>query len=89
MCENLYSEENKVKRAVQYYGLQEKTAVSEINKINKSREKHYNYYTQRNWKDLNNYDIAINVDSYGTKETADILAEFVNNISKETKGVIA
>ncbi len=83
------SEENKVKRAVQYYGLQEKTAVSEINKINKSREKHYNYYTQRNWKDLNNYDIAINVDSYGTKETADILAEFVNNISKETKGVIA
>ena len=50
---------------------------------------HYNYYTQRNWKDLNNYDIAINVDSYGTKETANILAEFVNNISKETKGVIA
>lgn len=72
------SEENKVKRAVQYYGLKEKNALSEINKINKSRERHYNYYTQRNWRNLNNYDIAINVDSYGTKETAELLADFVN-----------
>lgn len=80
----LYSdEENKVKRAVKYYGLKEKNALSEINKINKSRKKHYNYYTQRNWRDLNNYDIAINVDSYGTKETAEILAEFVSKISEE------
>jgi len=41
------SDEDKVKRAVKYYGLDEKNAINEINKINKSREKHYNYYTRK------------------------------------------
>ena len=80
----LYSDdESKVKRAVKYYGLKEKNALAEINKINKSREKHYNYYTRENWRDLKNYDIAINVDSYGVEKTAEILAKFIdtNNIA--------
>ena len=41
-----------------------------------------NYYTRENWRDLKNYDIAINVDSYGVEKTAEILAKFIdtNNI---------
>lgn len=79
----LYSnDENKVKRAVKYYGLDEKDALKEINKINKNREKHYNYYTQRKWKDLDNYDIAINVDTYGVEKTAQILENFVKDYSR-------
>ena len=43
----LYSDEvNKVKRAVKYYGLKEKDALKQINKINKERSKHYKYYTK-------------------------------------------
>lgn len=79
----LYSDdENKVKRAVKYYGLNEKTALKEINKINKSREKHYSYYTNQNWKDLNNYDFAINVDILGVDKTADILANLIKDTEK-------
>lgn len=75
----LYSDdESKVKRAVEYYGVKEKGALNEINKINKSREKHYNYYTRENWRDLKNYDISINVDHYGVEKTAEILEDFVN-----------
>lgn len=78
----LYSnDKDKVSRAIKYYGLNEKKALNEINKINKSREKHYNYYTQRNWKDFNNYDIAINVDSYGVEKTAEILVDFIEKIN--------
>ena len=74
----LYSDdESKVKRAVRYYGLDEKNALKEINRINKNREKHYNYYTQEKWKDLNNYDLSINVDKLGVEETAEFIAEFV------------
>ena len=76
----LYSDdENKVKRATKYYGLNEKTALKEINKINKNREKHYNYYTHEQWKNLDNYDIAINVDKYGVEKTAEILMDFAEN----------
>ena len=70
------NDENKVKRAMKYYGLEEKNALNEINKINKSREKHYNYYTQNNWRDLKNYDICINVDKYGVEGTADFILRF-------------
>ena len=80
------SDENKIKRAVKYYGLNEKNALNEINKINKSREKHYSYYTGRNWRDLSNYDIAINVDTYGVEGTADLLFNFIQKrkIKEET-----
>lgn len=78
----LYSnDKDKVSRVIKYYGLNEKKALNEINKINKSREKHYNYYTQRNWKDFNNYDIAINVDSYGVEKTAELLVDFIEKIN--------
>ncbi len=74
----LYSDdENKIKRAVKFYGVNEKNALNEINKINKSREKHYSYYTGRKWRDFSDYDIAVNVDTYGVEKTADILARFI------------
>ena len=79
----LYSdEENKVKRAVKYYGLDEKNALKEINKINKLRSNHYKHYTNKEWKDLNNYDFAVNVDKFGVEKTAQILENLIKNTEK-------
>lgn len=76
----LYSdEENKVARAVKYYGLEEKQALKQINKINKAREKHYNYYTNQEWKDLSHYDFSINVDKFGVEKTAEMIEKIVND----------
>lgn len=78
----LYSdEENKIARAVKYYGLEEKNALKEINKINKAREKHYNHYTGQIWKDLSNYDISLNVDALGIEKTVNMIEE---TITKKT-----
>lgn len=78
----IYStDENKAIRAVQYYGIDEKDALKEINKINKAREKHYNYYTGQKWKDINNYDFIINVDTLGVEKTAEFIKDIV--VSKE------
>ena len=79
----LYSDdENKIKRVVKYYGLNEKNALKEINRINKNREKHYNYYTHEKWRDINNYDLSINVDKLGVEKTTEILVEFIKSKSR-------
>ena len=80
----LYSDDkNKVARAVKYYGLNKENAQKQINKINKARENHYRYYTNAEWKDLSNYDIAINVDTYGAEATASILAKLINDYQNQ------
>lgn len=81
----VYSDdEGKVQRAIKYYGLEEKNALKEINKINKAREKHYNHYTGAEWKDLEHYDFSINVDKFGIEKTVEIIEEMINE-----KNVIA
>lgn len=75
----LYSDENsKIKRAVKYYGLEKEKALKQIAKINKEREKYYKFYTNRNWKDMSNYDLIINVDSKGVLKTAEFIKEYLN-----------
>ena len=76
----LYSDdENKVNRACNYYGLKKEKALKTINKINNERAKHYKYYTNRNWKDINNYDLMINVDKYGVEKSAEIIEEVITS----------
>lgn len=75
----VYSDDDgKVERAVKYYGLEEKNALKEINKINKAREKHYNHYTGAEWKDLEHYDFSINVDKFGIEQTVEIIEKMIN-----------
>ena len=74
----LYSnDESKVLRATKYYGLNKSDALKQIKKINKEREKHYYFYTNRKWKDFNNYDLAINVDKLGVEKTAENIIEYL------------
>lgn len=74
----LYSSlDNKVKRAVKYYGLSKDKALKEITKINKQRQKHYKYYTNRDWMNFSNYDICLNVDELGIENTSDVIASII------------
>jgi len=77
----LYSDsKSKEERAIKYYGLNEKNALKEIEKINKERAKHYKFYTDREWKNFDNYDFAFNVDKYGVEKTADNIVEIIKSI---------
>ena len=74
----VYSDDDgKVERAVKYYGLEEKNALKEINKINKARQKQYNHYTGAEWKDLEHYDFSINVDKFGIEQTVEIIEKMI------------
>ena len=69
--------EDKIKRDTEFYKLDRENAEKEINKINKLRENHYNYYTDRQWKETSNYDICINSDTLGVEKTADLLCDII------------
>ncbi len=75
------SSQDKVKRAVKYYNLEEDKALKEINKINNERAKHYKYYTNRDWYDFANYDIALNVDYLGVEKTVELLEQVIREVS--------
>lgn len=75
-------DESKVRRAIKYYKMDKKNALSKIKSINKKREKHYEYYTNREWKNWNNYDLLMNVDRLGVHKTADKIVEYIKNLDK-------
>lgn len=76
------SMEDKIKRAVEFYGLEKSKAEKEINKQNKLRANHYKYYTDREWNNLENYDIAINSDILGVDKSANLICEMVKEKDK-------
>ncbi len=76
----LYSNlDDKIKRCTKYYGLNKEDAVKKIKKVDKDRSKHYEYYTNRKWKDFDNYDLAINVDKLGVLGTVNAIKKIVTD----------
>lgn len=81
----LYSDiEHRIKRAVNYYGIDEKKARDEILKKDKKRAAYYNYYTGERWGDLANYHLSLNTDSIGIENCVNILEMYVKHFH-ETK----
>ena len=77
----LYSDEaSKINRCVKYYGISKNKALNEIKKIDKERSKHYNFYTNKEWGNVSNYDLLINVDKYGVECTANLIYSYIINI---------
>ena len=52
--------EDRIRRAVEYYGLPQQNAAERIKKIDKNRVNYYKYYTSRQWGMIENYDLVIN-----------------------------
>ena len=69
--------ENKINRAVKYYGMDKEKAKKEIIRIDKLRGNHYKHYTGNEWKTPSNYDLCINSDSLGIEKTANYIADIV------------
>ena len=72
--------EDKVKRAIEFYGLNKTKAKKEITRIDKLRANHYKYYTDKDWKDSNNYDICINSDSIGVENSAEMICKIIKDM---------
>lgn len=77
------SNENKLKRVTEIYGIEKSRAEKEIKRINKLRANHYKYYTGKEWNNNSNYDICINSDDLGVEKAADLICKMVEEKEKE------
>ena len=68
--------EDKIKRGIEYYGLDPNKAKDIIKKANKRRASYYNYYTEGRWGRADNYDLCIS-SSIGIEETVTVIEHFV------------
>ena len=76
--------EARTKTVMERENVSKKEAQTRIARMDKARATYYNYYTDRKWSDLNNYDIALNVSHLTAKEAADLLTAFINQVVEKT-----
>lgn len=74
---------HKIKRAVEFYGIDEAKAQSTIEQKDKKRATYYNYYTSNRWGDIDNYNMAINSDSIGIENAVKLLEDYVRMVDGE------
>lgn len=80
----IYSDiESKTRRAVEEYGIAPDKAAAEVQKNDKYRANHYNYYTERTWGDKANYHLCLNSGFLGIENTVDIIADAVGELRKK------
>lgn len=78
------SAEARVKTVMERENVTKKEAQNRIARLDKARATYYNYYTDRKWSDMKNYDIALNVSYLTPQEAADLLATFIQQVVEKT-----
>lgn len=67
---------DRVERAIELYGVDEKKAETTISKMDKKRASYYNFYSDKRWGKADSYDLCVS-SSVGIDETVDIIKAFV------------
>ena len=83
------NDESRINRIMEREGLTRKEAEAKIRRLDKSRAIYYNYYTDRNWSDLGNYDIVLNVSHLTPEESAELLNTFIRQVVEKTGAIEA
>lgn len=66
----------RIERATTLYGIRPEHAKNTLHKTDKKRASYYNYYTNLDWSDINNYDLSINSAALGVEKTTDVIIDF-------------
>lgn len=69
--------EDRISRIMQTYQLSEKDAEKAIAQADKERSSYYNYFTNRHWGDVKNYDLCLNVSGLSIENAADIIISYI------------
>lgn len=79
-CTNIFihaSMESKINRVAKLYSLSPEKAEDKIIKTDKKRAKYYNFYSNKNWGDANNYHLTLDSGAIGVDNSVDLIKEFV------------
>ncbi len=70
----------KVKRIADKYALEPKKAEKQVKEVNRSRSKHYNYFSGKIWGDRRNYNLMINSSSFTPEQCVEMIINAAENL---------
>jgi cytidylate kinase len=70
-------EDHRIKTLMNRDGMSEKEAISAVNKADKRRANYYNFYTNKTWGDVKNYDLCLNTGELTQEECVKILVDYI------------
>ena len=70
----------KIERIVNKYDLEPKKAEKLVKETNRSRSKHYNYFSGKIWGDRRNYDLMLNSSTFTPEECVKMIISAAENI---------
>ena len=71
-----------IQKVVELYGVSEKEAERQIERINRARATYYRYYTGKEWDNARNYDLCLNTEELGFERCVDIIEHYINVLYK-------
>ena len=72
--------EDRIKNAMVQDGVTEAEAKKLVSRSDKKRRSYYNYYTNREWGNITNYDISLNLSKLTEEKAVEVITAFVNNL---------
>ncbi|MBQ7793960.1 MAG: cytidylate kinase-like family protein [Clostridia bacterium] len=79
----LYADtEFKVERIQRLYNLDRKSALDRINKTEKQRRAYYNYYSHKEWGNMNGYDLCLNTATIGIDHAVEIIKSCIEELER-------
>ena len=71
-----------IEKVMEIYGVSEKEAERQIERINRARATYYRYYTGKDWDNARNYDLCLNTEELGFERCVDIIEHYSNVLYK-------
>ena len=71
--------EDRVKRVIERGTVTADKASDYISKMDKQRANYYNFYSNKNWGDIDNYDLVLNSSVFSIEECADIIINAIKS----------
>ena len=68
------------KRAIQYYEVDERDVEASIRKIDRNRKGYYDYYTDKKWGAAESYDVCLNTSVFGIDGCVAILKQLLEQV---------
>ncbi|ANU54005.1 cytidylate kinase-like family protein [Acutalibacter muris] len=84
-CLNVFvhaSKEERVRRSIAKKDCEERKASDFVTKKDKQRANYYNFYSNKRWDDLQNYDITLDTSRFTVDEAVDILMDAAKRLDR-------
>ena len=66
-----------MRRAVEEYGVDASKANDVVTKTDKQRGNYYNFYSNRRWGDMQNYDLILDTHMFGLQGSVDLILKAI------------